>query len=253
MKKYILRLSLWLYGLLSLASCSIKEEIHFNKDLSGRMTYSIDLGGMMGMMQGMGNALDSTKEDTKLKPEMMTGLFDEVGTLEGISNFKSNATEGEISLSFDFKDLDALNRVYNRLSKSKNLDKLGGGGNFMPGLPPDGDSTQTSVETEPAVEDTKPQTPFVFFAREGKDLVFRRPKMDGESADMKNMDSQMEMLKGMGDMLKVETVFTFDRKIKKADAKDLEVVDKSDKSLKMRLSLQSLRKETQPEVRIRLK
>jgi hypothetical protein len=253
MKKYLIKLSFLLYGLFTLASCTIQEEIHFNKDLSGKMNYSLDLGGMTAMMAGMTNALDSAKEDSKLKPEMMASMFDGIKDLEGVSNFKSGAGEdGKITFSFDFKDLDALNRAYNRLSNSKNMSKLGGNGSFMPGMPPVGDDS-TAVATEPSVEEDKPDDKFVYFAKEGKDLVFRRPKMGGESADLQGMGDQMEMLKGMGEMLKMETKLTFDRKIKKADAKGIELSEKEDKSLLMKMDFQALRKETTPEVRIRLK
>jgi hypothetical protein len=253
MKKYFINLGFLLYGLFTLASCTIQEEVHFNKDFSGKMNYSLDMGSMMGMMAGMTNALDSSKEDMKFKPEMMASMFDGIKDLEGVSNFNSAVGEdGKITFSFDFKNLDALNRAYNRLSNSKNMDKLGKG-NFMPGMPPASeDSTETSTEPS-VVEEAKPDETFVYFAKEGKDLVFRRPKMGGESADLQGMGDQMEMLKGMGEMLKVETKLTFDRKIKKAEAKGIDLSDKAEKSVLMKLDFQALRKETTPEVRIRLK
>jgi hypothetical protein len=254
MKKYFLNFIGFIGLLASLASCSIREEIHFNKDFSGDFRYTVDFSGMVGMMSSLPQNDSIKKDNFEMPTEMMTGLSEGLKDLEGISSLDvQNQEKGKLIISFKFKDIKALNRAYNKLANNNNkAGSLKGNPAFMPGDLPD-DTTGVDIPPPPPVEEEKPKEDFVYFSQEGKNLVYRRPKFDMNSSEMKDLGGQMDMLKGMGDFLKMETVLTFDRKIKKSTVKDIDQSDKTDNSITLKLDLGKISQGPKPEVLIKLK
>ena len=67
------------------------------------------------------------------------------------------------------------------------------------------------------------------------------------------MGDQMEMLKGMGDFLKMETIISFEKKVKKLNIKDLEGQTQDDNTVVLKLNLLNLSQGAKPEAVIRIK
>ncbi len=113
MRKIIYILSL----IIGLASCTVKQNIHFNKDFSGMASYAIDFSAVTAMIGS--DSLESLESTG-----MMDGLKDLKTTFEnidGISNFgyEMNIADGYMKISFDFEDTDALTETF----KNKELNK----------------------------------------------------------------------------------------------------------------------------------
>ena len=98
---------------------TIEEHYTFKRDGSGTMTYVVDLsemGEMMKSLEGMSEAAGET--DGSEKPEMME-LEEEATALKAISGISkvkvSTKKEWIRSVTFAFKDLNALNEGLNTL------------------------------------------------------------------------------------------------------------------------------------------
>lgn len=253
MKRYFLNFIGFVCLLASLASCSIREEIHFNKDFSGDFRYTVDFSGMMGMMSSLPQTDSIKKDNFEMPTELVNGLSAGLQDVEGITNLNvQNQEKGKLVVSFNFKDLKALNKAYNKLANNNKAGNFKANPAFMPGMLPD-DSSNIDIPPPPPAVDEKPKEDFVYFSQEGKNLIYRRPKFDMNSEEMKDLGGQMDMLKGMGDFLKMETVMTFDRKIKKTTVKDIDQGDKTDNSITLKLDLGKISQGPKPEAVIRLK
>jgi hypothetical protein len=96
--------------LLGLGSCTIHENIHFNKNFSGKASYIVDFSAMMTMIPE-----DSLKN---LDDAEIDAIFEEIENLyygiDGISDFKYEfeMENGIARYSFDFDNLEALNKTY---------------------------------------------------------------------------------------------------------------------------------------------
>ena len=107
-----------------LVSCiTFEENYYLKKDGSGSFEFKVDMSQLMGMMkafEGMeqegddkaSEAIDFNKEVEKLK------------TIKGISNVKviEDEEQGMFSMSFDFKDYEALNKAHHEALDSSGLD-----------------------------------------------------------------------------------------------------------------------------------
>jgi hypothetical protein len=86
-------------------SCTFKQEVNFNKNLSGTMVGQLD----MTMMNSMGEE-GSTEEKPSLIDEETKAKFEKLKGIKGITNFKyTESKEGIVDLSYDFDDLKSLN------------------------------------------------------------------------------------------------------------------------------------------------
>lgn len=254
MKKYIL--PLLLLSLLAF-SCSITEEIHFNKNFSGDFTYKFDLSKVKSFasMMKMG---DSSAKGQDFNFDEFGKMKDSIhksplGQIEGISDFKSDFDpSGVLSISFKFNDLEALNKIYGQLNFSKFMDEKSmkgmTGGTFTPGAPDEGDSTaKSTVLTNPSLDN------FVYFKAKGKELLYRRPKAQVNNKEMDDAMKSMEMLQGMGNIFDYQTIITFDRKVKKVNSKNISA-SQNDQDVTIKMDLQQLTKQDkEPEVQIKLK
>jgi hypothetical protein len=108
---------------ISLSGCiEIREEYYFREDGSGRMRLTWDLSGLQAMakaMQEMGKSTASdkaekTEKDMRDVAEELGGKIDPIARVEGVSAVKvdsSGAESAMISISYDFEDIEALNKA----------------------------------------------------------------------------------------------------------------------------------------------
>ena len=168
------------------------EDITYHRDGSGTYKFTMDMGAIKSMIDGLGDLGDKDKdEDDSTSPDKkdptsdINEKFDELKTklqdIEGISHFESiNDTANYVfGFSFDFKNLAALDKALH-----KQNDKL---------------ATST-----------------VLFSGK-KRLLSRSNKGSLAESFQKEMmgdDEDSEMAKAMFEDMKMRTVYHFDRKVK---------------------------------------
>ncbi len=246
--------ALWL--LFQLSACTVQEEIHFNKDFSGNMKRSFDFSAMMDMAKQM-NPDDTTDSKMPDFENLPKDQMQDIG-IEGIRNFKiEGQDEGAFTISFEFDNLEALNQAYNQLEMDNMKDlpgmqgfDMGGSGGFTPGeLPNEEDNDEVTQKKE--------KKPHTYFVKKGKKTIIYYPSRPAEEQDTENtMEGMEQMGEMMGKMMKIETKFTFDRKISKItnDSKQINTYKESDNLLRMEANFEALEKgKKAPEIIIKLK
>ncbi len=159
----------------ALSSCTITQEFYFNKDFSGTYTSSIDMSKLIEAMNSSDGAdrsfTDSLNLILRKTEEKIKGT--------GISNLKSGWKNDKILfISYDFSNIDVLNKALNNSGISEN---------------------STPLEKD-----------FVFFTLKRKTLTYHGipPKETAEGG---------KDLGVMKDYYKYKAIFSFERKIKKSD------------------------------------
>ncbi|MCD8528879.1 MAG: hypothetical protein LRY27_02665 [Chitinophagales bacterium] len=105
------------------SSCTVKQTINYNEDMSGTQTFSIDMSDMMTQLAFM----QEEGEESIFKKEDFEGAFDDlkdgIEDNKGISNFKSlfNEKEESFGFQFDFKDTKALNQFFKQKTTDENV------------------------------------------------------------------------------------------------------------------------------------
>ena len=217
-----------------LSSCTIQQHVHFNRDLSGKVTSTIDLSMLKTMMSqmpkdsgmnsmpmlNMGMMMDSLSKN----PEM-----NKIKDIEGISNVQINMDKktNVLTMSYEFKNIDALNRA------------MAQGGTGSPG---GGMGMMGSQMPKPkAIKD------FKYFTKKGRYITFRMPK----SEVPKEMESGMKQNPMMsGEMMRFEYKISFERKIKRVKTENN--IFKSDNYIEYKTNIEELMKEKKPlEVKIK--
>ncbi len=198
MKKIVggLILALFLF-----AGCAITQEYHFNTDFSGSASTNIDLGQMIQFMKSM----DTTgKGESGIDTiEQSLGKVADKLKETGATNVKFgwNDDKTVISLSYDFKDVEILNKT---LSETGTGSELFSGMKGMEGL----EGLTGS--------DKKKETP-KFTVKGKKKLSYDAPEITNDT--LFNND-QMASMK---DYYKYNLIFSFDRTIKKVDNKNVKL------------------------------
>lgn len=188
-------LNLWIFAgaLFLLSSCTITQEITFNEDFSGKSYTNIDMGEMMTLMKSMNENASDEDEGFGDISEAIEEIKKALDSLEGISNIDvyMDTSNYRFGFSYDFEDLDALNRG---LGKSSNFD---GGG------------------------DGKTQA----FRLKGKKLYYSFPKLNLDKE--MGMDGEMDGMAGMAGMftesMKMSIILNFASEVKKVKGMDVEI------------------------------
>ncbi|MFT3886028.1 MAG: hypothetical protein QM724_11525 [Flavobacteriales bacterium] len=94
---------------------TIEENYTFKKDGSGTMEYVIDLSAMAEFMKSMGDG--KAKEESGMDGMRMNGKADQLKAVPGVKKVKlKTEADGYLQrISFDFKDITALNAALNVL------------------------------------------------------------------------------------------------------------------------------------------
>ncbi|MBN2776275.1 MAG: hypothetical protein JXR36_01450 [Bacteroidales bacterium] len=111
MKKRILNFALAAAILLFTFGCSIKQEIYFNKDFSGKYKYTYDFSEYVSYM-GEEEDSDSLMMKNEDFEEYLNTVVTELKKIEGINNVKylNDADHGLVYFQYDFDNVNALNK-----------------------------------------------------------------------------------------------------------------------------------------------
>lgn len=183
-----------LFLLLTVTSCTITQEYHFNRDLSGTASTTIDMTALMEFMNSMdttesSNSLDTLDENFAETAEQLR----ELGA-ENVEFGWKNDEKNIIYLSYKFDDVKTLNEI---LASQDAATGLAGG------------------------DSEGPKAKFINKGR--RKLTYKAPNLsDSELKDN-------EEIKSMAEYYEFKTIFTFDRKIKKLEAEGYEISDNKKK------------------------
>lgn len=108
--KYLKFLPVTLIVLLSVG-CSIKQEVYFNKDFSGKYKYAYDFTEYVKMMEDEEDS-DSLMMKNEDFEEYLNAIVMDLKNINGISNVKylNDADNGLVYFQYDFDNVDALNK-----------------------------------------------------------------------------------------------------------------------------------------------
>lgn len=91
---------------LAITSCTFKQDLHFNKDFSGKMNCELDMTSISSM-----NLDEETGEAASIVDDEMLEKLEKLKGINGITNVKmEETTPGLVTFSYDFNDLVALNK-----------------------------------------------------------------------------------------------------------------------------------------------
>ncbi len=92
--------------------CTIEQHVHFKKDFSGSVEYSIDISSLNSMNSLLSEGEESIN-DSLLKFDEQKLLLTQI---EGISNvdYNTNNEKNTLTFKYDFSNLDVLNSAYNK-------------------------------------------------------------------------------------------------------------------------------------------
>jgi len=167
-----------LFSIILLSSCTITQEFHFNKDFSGSYKSAIDMDQLISAMKSMDSS-STEMLDFKDSLDLMLDAANKKLQGIGINNLQAGWTDKNVMyLSYDFANLDVLNKALNNSSLGEKKDKS--------------------------------NKYFVFFEKKGKKLIYHGINPSEVSDEGKDLGV-------MKDYYKYKVVFTFDRKIKKSN------------------------------------
>ncbi len=246
----------------ALVSCELNTHTHFNKNYSGTSTVSVDLEDLMGFTKMMsegeqsGNSLDSLFNEmdspkSKASLDTLREKMEEVG----VKNFTiQRAGDSGIQLLYDFDDLEVFSSsFFEKMSEAL-----------------DDEAKQLPFADKAAFRDLASSEPSV--SRKGKWMTINLlPGVTQENIKqlnaMKTNDSRDEesddnellaLLNGfqfLGDMLQLNTTYSFDRKIKTVES-DLPYLA-NDHSIELKYNVgdlvEAIEEKGQVQLRVRLK
>lgn len=245
-------------GLFFLQSCTVEQETHFNKDMSGSTSTVIDLTEIMSMASAFGGESEETDEfmqfiETGEFPDSLSQGLDSVIMLmedAGMKNFTLEPEKGKgLRMSFDFDDIEVL-------SGAKLMDVLS---------QELGDSEEMPEEFMSMMQGTSG------FEWDGKwleldmgagtyqammDEMMNDPEMEGASNE--EMQASMDMVMAMfGSSMTYKQTYTFARKVKEVESPFPYTKGKKSVTMEMNLGdVMEVLKEGDPEkskIRIRLR
>jgi len=188
MKKYFI--TLFTLIALFLGSCSITQEYHFNKDLSGTYKMEMKMGDLINMVKSMdttGNAMSSMDTLDRSFNEIALKYKD-----SGAKNVKVGWKDDKTTLliKFDFENTEDLNSILENSGKESGMTLFSG----------------------------NKETPGKITHKGKRTLSFDFPELNNDTISMKDIES-------MKDYITVETIFSFDRRIKSMNNKNATISD----------------------------
>lgn len=135
---------LFVAALFVFSSCTVNQTMTYHADQSGTMVWSIDYSTMAAMSKN-----DTVPYDP-LAGINVDSMVKSINQTEGISEAKLNKDETHVYLSYQFKDLTALNKALNKMDLMNSM---------------------TEVEVKP----TKNHT---FFTAKSNTLTYTAPSLD---------------------------------------------------------------------------
>lgn len=201
----------FILGLTIFTSCSVESEMHFNEDFGGTQLITMDMKGMMEMMEAMGQGGPGGMDEyTQFLND--PSLADSIANMEmkmneefagtGASNFNMAFDEdGKVQFGFEFESLETFEKMKakgqasGKGDMSEMLTEMGGGVPIVKG----------KWVTIPTLDNDAM-----------KELM---GEMGGDDMEADESMEMMQMMQGlMGGTIRMKTTYSFDRKIKKIKA-----------------------------------
>ncbi len=174
-------------SILFLGSCSITQEYHFNKNLSGNYRFEMKMGDFINMMQAMdtsGNFM-SSMDTLDQSFNKISEKYKEAGAKNVNIGWKDDKTT--IFINFDFDNTDNLNEILEKTA-NESMNMFGGSSGKFPKITSKGK----------------------------RNLSFDFPELTNDTLSEKDLSS-------MKDYISMETIFSFDRRIKSINNKNAEL------------------------------
>ncbi len=185
--------------------CTITQEYHFNNDFSGNYSMELDMGDFINMMKSM----DTTGNMSSL--DSMDQSFNELSEQYKAGGAKNIETgwkddKSTMFIKFDFENLDILNDILAGAGEESDMFSFAG-------------TKGTSN----------------FSNKGSKKLIIDLPEFSNDTLSMDEMEQ-------MKDYLSFETIFSFDREIKKVDNENV-LISGDKKSFKFEGNIDDFMKE----------
>ncbi len=176
-----------------LSSCTIQQDINFNKDFSGKVKFKVDMSQMMALAGDEEG--EEGSDDMGLDSLELAQGMEELNQQEGLSNagMEMDDEKGIYTFFYDFANLDALNKAM----KESDISSTPGG---------EGKS--------------KIPEAFKYFTKKGKKINYQIPDLP-----VPDGGGDMEGMEGMGDMMRYELNLSFASPIKKFKNKHAKLSD----------------------------
>jgi len=187
------------------AGCTITQKYHFNKDLSGNYSMEMNVEELIGFMESMDTTGNMNGIDSMDQSFLeLSEKYKEAGAENVEAGWKDDKTT--IFVAFDFDDISSLNKILQNSGDTDDMFSFGGSSN-----------------------------PAEFSNKGMKKLNIDLPEF---SNDTLNLDEMGEM----SNYLNFETIFSFDRTIKKIDNENA-VLSDDKKSFKFEGNLEKFTEE----------
>jgi len=195
-------LGIFIIFFLFFTSCSFSDKIQFNEDFSGSVSYEVDVAEFSKIVSEMDSGLVDAKQSTleeRIDSLDEAQAFEEYNQLEGISNFKVRGEGNDrVWISFDFEDIDALNRAYKEIDI---IEKIGA-------------EEVSDMKNE---EDASGPTSNVSFKLQGNTFFYEFDKSESPN------ENEEASLGEIGQMIRFNTTLSFAKTIKNIETKNVEV------------------------------
>ena len=185
--------------------CTITQEYHFNNDFSGNYSMELNMGDFINMMKSMDTTGNMSSLDSM---DQSFGELSEQYKAGGAKNVETGWKDDKTTMfiKFDFENLEILNNILNGAGEESDIFSFAG-------------TKGTSN----------------FSNKGSKKLNIDLPEFSNDTISTDEMEQ-------MKDYLSFETIFSFDREIKKVDNENV-LISGDKKSFKFEGSIDDFMKE----------